>query len=150
VDTWNAGGTIRLPIFDFGRVRALVKQADARQQAALATFEQTVKSAIADVETSLVGYAKAQQQARSLRTAARANREAEELSRMHYQEGISSLIDVLLAQQRRLEAESNLASAEAAVGQRYAALYKALGGGALVSQTTLQTPPPVRKEMPQS
>ncbi|MET4491633.1 TolC family protein [Bradyrhizobium sp. LA7.1] len=30
--TWNVGGTVQLPLIDFGRVRALVRVADARQQ----------------------------------------------------------------------------------------------------------------------
>ena len=39
---------------------------------------------------------------------------------------------MLQAQQQRLDAENSLAQAQADVGRRYAALYKALGGGSSV------------------
>jgi NodT family efflux transporter outer membrane factor (OMF) lipoprotein len=128
--TWNAGGTIQLPIIDFGRVRAMVRQADARQQEALATYEQTIKAALADVESSLTTYTKAREREAILEKAAKASRQAEEMARIQYKEGIASLLDVLDAQRQRLETETTLLTAKANVGQSYAALYKALGGGA--------------------
>jgi multidrug efflux system outer membrane protein len=127
---WNVGGTIQLPIIDFGRVRAMVRQADARQQEALATYEQTIKAALADIESSLTAYTKAKEREAILEKAAAASRQAEELARIQYKEGIASLLDVLDAQRQRLETETTLLTARANVGQSYAALYKALGGGA--------------------
>ncbi|WP_316199214.1 efflux transporter outer membrane subunit [Bradyrhizobium sp. SZCCHNS2002] len=127
---WNVGGTIQLPIIDFGRVRAMVRQADARQQEALATYEQTIRAALADVESSLTAYAKARDREVILEKAAKASRQAEELARIQYKEGIASLLDVLDAQRQRLETETTLVAAKANVGKTYAALYKALGGGA--------------------
>jgi multidrug efflux system outer membrane protein len=127
---WNVGGTIQLPIIDFGRVRAMVRQADARQQEALATYEQTIKAALADVESSLTAYTKAREREAILEKAAAASRQAEELARIQYKEGIASLLDVLDAQRQRLETETTLLTTRANVGQSYAALYKALGGGA--------------------
>ncbi|MET4493574.1 TolC family protein, partial [Bradyrhizobium sp. LA7.1] len=99
------------------------------QQQALAVYEQTIKAALADVESSLVAYAQAQQRAAILGKAAKAARQAEELARIQYHEGIASLLDVLEAQRQRLQTETQLVTAQAAVGQRYAALYKSLGGG---------------------
>lgn len=133
IDTWNLAGAVRLPFIDFGRVRGMVQQADARQQAALATYEQTVKAALADVETSFATYAKSQERLIKLRKAAKASRTAEEISRVHFQEGLNSLLDVLYAQQNRLESETSLAVQEATSGQNFASLYKAIGGGADVT-----------------
>jgi NodT family efflux transporter outer membrane factor (OMF) lipoprotein len=130
---WNVGGTIQLPIIDFGHVRALVRLADARQQEALATYEQTIKLALADVESSLTAYAKAREREAILEKAAKSSRQAEEMACVQYKEGIASLLDVLEAQRQRLETETTLLSAKANVGQSYAAMYKALGGGAYVS-----------------
>lgn len=135
IDTWNLAGAVRLPFIDFGRIRGMVQQADARQMAALATYEQTVKAALAEVETAFVAYAKSRERLVKLRKAAKASRMAEEISRVHFQEGLNSLLDVLYAQQNRLEAENSLAMEEALTGQRYAALYKAIGGGANVTST---------------
>lgn len=136
-DVWNAGGTVRLPLFDFGRVRSQVRVADARQQQALATYEQTVLTAVADVENSLTAYVKARQRLELLGKAAEASRTAERLARLHFQEGLNSLLDVLVAQRERLDAETTYATAQAQLGQRYAFLYKALGGGAVVTKTAV-------------
>lgn len=119
-----------MPIIDFGRVRAMVRQADARQQEALAAYEQTIKAALGDIESSLNAYAKARDREVILQRAAKASRQAEELARIQYKEGIASLLDVLDAQRQKLQSETTLVTAKANVGQTYAALYKALGGGA--------------------
>lgn len=129
-DTWNAGGTIKLPLIDFGRVRGMVRQASAKQQEALAVYEQTVKAALADVESSMVAYQQSQDKVRILTKTAAATRKAEEIASVQYKEGIIGILDVLQAQQQRLSAEMSLAEAQANAVQRYAALYKALGGGA--------------------
>ena len=126
---WNVGGVVSLPIVDFGRVRALVRQADARQQAALATYEQTVLAALADVESSMTGYVKATERVQRLRESADASRNALRLAKLQFSEGVASNLDVLVAEQQQLTAEDALAGGEAAVGQSLASLYKALGGG---------------------
>jgi multidrug efflux system outer membrane protein len=125
---WNLGGVVSLPIIDFGRVRGLVRQADARQQAALATYEQTVLAALADVESSLTTYIKAVERVQRLREAADASRNALRLAKLQYTEGVASNLDVIVAEQQQLTAEDTLAGGEAAVGQSLAGLYKALGG----------------------
>lgn len=127
-DVWSAGGVVSLPILDFGRVRALVKQADARQVQALATYEQAVLSALADVETSLTAYVKAVERAQKLRVAADASGNALRLAKLQYGEGVASNLDVIVTEQQNLTADDALAGGDAAVGQSLAALYKALGG----------------------
>ncbi len=127
-EAWSAGGVVSLPLIDFGRVRALVRQADARQMAALATYEQTVLAALADVETRLSGYVKAVERRQRLLDAAEASRNALRLAKLQYTEGVASNLDVILAEQQQLSAEDALAGGEAAVGQNLAGLYKAIGG----------------------
>lgn len=125
---WNIGGVVRLPMIDFGRVRALVRQADARQQSALANYEQVVLAAVADVETRLNAYVKAVEASQLLKESADASREAFRLAKLQYTEGVASNLDVLTAEQSKLAAESAQAEGNAAAGQALAALYKALGG----------------------
>ena len=127
---WSAGGSALVPLLDFGRVRALVKTADARQQAALAAYEQTVRAALADVETALSGYLNAQAQLASATEAAEASRKATSLAQLRYKEGTSSLLDLLSTQAQQLTADVTLANARATQGQALANLYTALGGGA--------------------
>lgn len=125
---WSWGATATLPIIDFGRVRGLVRQADARQTAALATYEQTVNAALADVETALTTYLKAVERADKLSTAASANAEALSMAKAQQKEGVASTLDVLTAEQKSLAAASAKAAGDAAVGTAMASLYKAIGG----------------------
>lgn len=129
---WNAGGVVSLPLIDFGRVRGLVRQADARQVQALATYEQTVLGALADVESRLTGYVKAVERAGRLRTAAEASHKALDLAKLQYNEGVVAHLDVLVAEQQQLAADQAAAAGDAVVGQVLAGLYKAVGGGANV------------------
>jgi multidrug efflux system outer membrane protein len=126
---WTLGGAATLPIIDFGSVRGMVRQADARQRAALATYEQTVNAALADVETSLTAYLKAAERADKLEVAAKANADALNMAKAQQAEGVASTLDVLTAEQRSLAADSALSQGRADVGKTLATLYKALGGG---------------------
>lgn len=128
---WSAGANASVALLDFGRVRGLVRQADARQKAALATYEQTVLNAMADVETALTAYMKAQERAARLRDAATANATAYTMAQAQAKEGVISTLDLLTVEQKNLAAQSAQAAGDAAAGQALAALYKALGGQGL-------------------
>lgn len=147
-ENWSAGGTISLPIIDFGRVRALVRQADARQQAALATYEQTVLAALADVETSLSDYTKSVERRQRLQEYANASRRAFQLAQLQYKEGVASNLDVIIAEQQQVQADVALAGGEADVGQSLAGLYKALGGGAAPAERIMESASPTEVVVP--
>src|SRR6266581_2772540 len=53
----SAGPTVTWRLLDFGRIRAQVKAANARQEQALAAYERTVLISFEDVENALVAYA---------------------------------------------------------------------------------------------
>jgi len=127
-DVWNVGGTIGLPVLDFGRVRGLVRVADAQQKEALATYEQTILSALADVETSLDGYLQATDRLKKLQVAADANERAVTLAQAQYKEGVVAQLDVLTAEKAAAAARIALAAGKAQQGQALATLYKAIGG----------------------
>ena len=57
---WSAGPTVQWRIFDAGRIRANIRVQNARQEQALAGYEQAVLSAMEDVENALTAYAKEQ------------------------------------------------------------------------------------------
>ena len=66
---WSVGPTVQWRIFDAGRIRANIKVQNARQEQALAAYEQTVLMAFEEVEDNLVLYAKEQMRRRSLEDA---------------------------------------------------------------------------------
>jgi multidrug efflux system outer membrane protein len=128
-DTFSFGPTIFWAAFDLGRVRARVRQADARAEAALAQYEQRVLIALEETENSLVGFGRQQMRRELLRQSAQASEKATALARLRYQYGVSDFLTVLDAERTLLQAEDQLAQSETNTATALVAVYKALGGG---------------------
>ncbi len=126
---WSAGPTVQWNIFDAGRIRANIKIQNARQEQALATYEQTALSAFEDVENSLVAYAKEQVRHRSLEDAVTSSQESLRLANQLYANGLSNFINVLDAERSLYQAQDALVQSERTVSTDLISLYKALGGG---------------------
>ncbi|MGD9765780.1 MAG: efflux transporter outer membrane subunit [Candidatus Binatia bacterium] len=123
------GPNIIWPLFAAGRIMANIDAQNARQQQALARYEQTLLLALEDVETALVRYAREQIRRSALRAAVDANREAAVLARRLHANGLIEFLDVLVAERSLLESEDRLVTSETAVSSSLVTLYVALGGG---------------------
>ncbi|MHB8069556.1 MAG: efflux transporter outer membrane subunit [Desulfobaccales bacterium] len=126
---WSWGPTITWPIFAGGRLWWTVKVQDAVAEQALLTYQKTVLTALKDVETALVAYAKQQETRKSLSEAVVNNRKAVELAMTLYLAGKSDFLNVIIAQRSLFTTEDALALSIRAVDTNLIALYKALGGG---------------------
>jgi NodT family efflux transporter outer membrane factor (OMF) lipoprotein len=126
---WSWGPTVTWPIFAGGRIYWNIKVQDALTEQALLTYEKTVLTALKDVETALVAYAKEQQHRKSLSEAVVNNRKAVELAMILYVAGKSDFLNVLIAQRSLFATEDALAQSTSTVDTNLIALYKALGGG---------------------
>jgi multidrug efflux system outer membrane protein len=125
---WAIGPSIRLPLFNGGRIAAEVGQAEAHYQEALADYRQTVLSAFKDVEDSLAQIVLRGQQASALAQAVASARRVTELAEARYEAGTVSYLEVVDARRNVLRQERQQVQLE---GQRFAAsvrLIKALGG----------------------
>jgi NodT family efflux transporter outer membrane factor (OMF) lipoprotein len=126
---WSLGPTVQWRIFDLGRIRASIRVQDARQEQALAAYEQTVLTSFEDVENALVAYAKEQVRHRSLEQAVGSSQDALNLSNQLYANGLTNFINVLDAERSLYQTQDDLVQSDRAVTQNLIALYKALGGG---------------------
>jgi NodT family efflux transporter outer membrane factor (OMF) lipoprotein len=126
---WSAGPTVQWNIFDAGRIRANIKIQNARQEQALAKYEQTALSAFEDVENALVAYAKEQVRRRSLEDAVKSSQESLRLANQLYANGLSNFINVLDAERSLYQAQDALVQSERTVSTDLISLYKSLGGG---------------------
>jgi len=126
---WSIGPTISWPIFDAGRIRANIEVRNAQQEQALRNYEKSVLTALGDVESDLVNYAKEQSRYHSLLEATAANRRAFELANELYRQGLVAFLNVLDAERTRYVTENDLAQSEANMASNLVVLYKALGGG---------------------
>lgn len=126
---WTVGPTVSWPIFDAGRIRANIEVQNAREEQALVQYEQTVLTAVEDVENALVAYAREQTRRRTLVAAVEANRRSVALANERYTKGLGDFLNVLDAQRSLYNAEDQLVQSERTIVSNLIALYKALGGG---------------------
>lgn len=126
---FSVGPSLHWPIFAGGTIRANIRAASARADAAAAAYEGAVLAALSDSETALNRYAStlAAQQQREL--ARQQSSEALTLARQRYRAGEDDLIVLLDAQSAYTIAEQQSISARAATLEAVASLYKSLGGG---------------------
>ncbi len=126
---WSVGPTVQWRIFDTGRIRANIRVQNARQQQALAQYEETAMTAFEEVENALTAYAKEQNRRRLLADAAQADQQALALSRQLYANGLADYLRVLESQRSLDQSQDAVILSDQAVATDLVALYKALGGG---------------------
>jgi NodT family efflux transporter outer membrane factor (OMF) lipoprotein len=126
---WSMGPSVSWPVFDAGRIRANIAVQDALQEQALIAYERAVLTALKDVETALVAYAKEQEHRRALADAVTANRKAVDLAMLLYVQGKTDFLNVVSAQRALYVSEDAWVQSSRTVATNLIALYKALGGG---------------------
>jgi len=126
---FQVGPSFRWPIFSAGRIRAQIRAADARSDAAAIRYERAVLNALADSETAINRFASAERTTSERNQARDDAREALQLARIRYSAGEDDLTVLLQAQSAYSAADRLALQARAAQLQQLAALYKALGGG---------------------
>ncbi|MDT0594534.1 efflux transporter outer membrane subunit [Glaciecola petra] len=125
---WQAIGSIAAPILDGGRLDAQVEAANAEQKAAVASYAQTALSAFSDVETALDLGQVLRQREVALVQSLESSEEALRIANLRYQEGETSLLEVLQIQQRVFSARRNVLSINRALLTQFIDLNLALGG----------------------
>jgi len=114
---------------DFGRNRAMVRQAEAQRDIADAQYRQVVLEALQDAETSLSQFGNRRQQLLQLIAAERAATRSAQLNALRVQAGTSTVIDQLDIERQRYSATLSVAQATAQLTLSYVAVQKALGLG---------------------
>jgi NodT family efflux transporter outer membrane factor (OMF) lipoprotein len=126
---WSYGPSVTWPIFTAGRIRWNIEVQKAVKEQTLAAYEKAVLTALKDVETALVAYAKEQDHRNSLIEAVESNRTAVDLSMKLYVAGKIDFLNVLVAQRALNISEDALVQSTRSLATDLIALYKALGGG---------------------
>ena len=126
---FSVGPSLHWPIFAGGTIRANIRAADARADAAGARYESAVLTALSDSETALNRFAATQRTERDRDVARQQTADALTLANQRYRAGEDDLIVLLDAQSAYSAAEQQSIAAKAARLDAIVALYKALGGG---------------------
>ena len=127
--TWSFGPTLRLPIFDGGRLRANVTAALARAEQKQIAWRSSILTAVEEVENALVAYKREHQTYVAQSHRIESTTRAVKLSRMGYEAGMLSLIEVLDSERVLLESQTSLAQSRRALAQYYVALNISVGRG---------------------
>ena len=126
---WSYAGAANVPIFTAGGIAGTVKQAEARQQEALFTYQSTIQNAFADVEDALVGEQRTKDQLGAVDRQVRALGQYASLARELNEGGYTSYLEVLDAERSLFNAQLSQSGLQ---GQRLIQVvnvYKALGYG---------------------
>ena len=109
--------------------RARIRQAKASNEAALATFDGTVLTALRETETALADLAAALDRQTALAATRDYSAEAARIVDLRYRAGAENFLAVLDAQRTLATAEAALAQSRATLVSDQVAVFKALGGG---------------------
>ena len=138
--SYASGSAIMQPIFNFGRIRAGVDLADARQREAALDYEKTVLEALRETETVMTQFLREEQRRQKLTQSIIDLKESLRLADLRYREGISTFLDVLEAQRMLYLEELNLAQSQALTTIYQIALFKALGGAGQLEVQPVEEP----------
>jgi len=141
------GPGFRWDILNYGRIKNQVRIQDARFQQLQVNYQNTVLRAAREVEDSMVGFLRGQDEAGFLTESVKAYKRSVELSQTQYTEGLADYL-LVLDNQRALTAEQDrLISTQGNVALNLISMYKALGGGWQIRSGQDFVPEEVQQEM---
>jgi NodT family efflux transporter outer membrane factor (OMF) lipoprotein len=126
---WSVGASALVTVFDVGRRRAVTDQAIQGYDYAVASYRQTVLTGFQQVEDNLAALRILEHEAAVQNSAVQAAQKSLELSNIRYTGGVTSYLEVTVAESAAL---SNEVTAVNILGRRMAntvLLIQALGGG---------------------
>jgi len=126
---WSFGPSASWQVFDAGRIGSNIELQKALEEQSFITYQQTVLTALQDVENALIASSKEQEHRDRLIEAVTASRKAVDLATRLYTEGQTDFLNVLAAQRTLYTSEDALVQSNRTVSTNLVALYKALGGG---------------------
>lgn len=126
---WNTAASLTQPVFEAGGLRAGMRLARAQEEQLLLTYKQTIIGAFQQVADGLVAYQKDREFREQQEQLTSAAQDADRLSKILYQHGGASYLQVLTSETNSFAAELNLAQAQLNERLALVQLYNALGGG---------------------
>ena len=125
----NVFGLLTMPLFNWGRTRAINEVAESNQVEALLRYEDGIVRALEDVENALVALRDERQRAQLLQSASASSEAALGRAQSLYDRGQIDLLPLLDAQRTRLTVRVSANDSQTQLLLDSVQLYKALGGG---------------------
>lgn len=125
----NVAGFLSMPVFDYGRTKAINQSADAAQRESLLRYEDGIARALEDVENALVQLQSGRQRSKYMDASARSADAALGHATSLHERGQVDLLPLLDARRIQLQARMAANDAETELLIASVQLFKALGGG---------------------
>jgi NodT family efflux transporter outer membrane factor (OMF) lipoprotein len=142
-----AGPSVQWNILNYGQITNNVRVQDARFQALLVDYLNSVLRAQQEVENGIAAFTQSQSEVVFLTKSVAAAKDALRIALIQYKEGTMDFTTVLLAEQNLYEAQNSLAIATGAVPLGAIATYRAMGGGWQLREGHGFVPADTRDEM---
>lgn len=126
---WSLGPELSGTVLDFGATSASVAQARASYDASVATYRQTVLTAMQDVEDNLVEVNTLKDEIAAQQQATEAAIASARVTRNQYNAGMIDYLDVATTENSSLSAQQSLLSLQSSQWLTTVALIASLGGG---------------------
>ncbi len=126
---WSGTGELIAPIFSWGALRRRELMAREKYEASVASYEQTILAAFADVERALVSINTYSAQGAASTALVLANTKIVENTSAMYKSGMGDYLSVIDAERELYSSQISLVEVVAQQYISYVDLFKALGGG---------------------
>jgi len=126
---WSFGAGLFWPLFNWGKNQARVDVEVARTEQVKLFYENTVINSVREVSDSLVAIDTYKIQLKALDNQTKAARNANNISNLRYDQGVTSYLEVLETERQLFNVELQRSQATQEYYNSYVSLYKALGGG---------------------
>ena len=138
--SWSWAAPVSAPIFTGGSIAGQLKAAEAFRQEALFQYQKSIQNAFRDVEDALVDQSRTREQLAAQARQLEALRVYARTARLRYDNGYTSYLEVLDAEQSLFSAELGYVQTQGGLFQALINLYKAMGGGWVVEADKLTAP----------
>lgn len=122
-------GSVSVPLIDGGAAKSQVLAQEAALEQTRASYQNTVLTALKEVEDALIALKNDRERLVLLQQAATSARNADLLAQNRFASGLIDFQTVLQTQRALLSAQDSVASLQAGLGADHIRLVKALGGG---------------------
>ncbi|MDH4040975.1 MAG: efflux transporter outer membrane subunit [Gammaproteobacteria bacterium] len=128
-EVWSVNPSLFAPVFQGGRISRNYEASKAVYEQAFAQYHQSALNAYREVANALVALRSFGDSRVVLQSGVDALQDAAALSRLRYEAGLASYLEILNADQQLLDQRILLAEARGGELRAFVELYRALGGG---------------------
>jgi len=128
-EVWSVSPSLFAPVFQGGRISRNYEAAQAAYEQAFFQYQKAALNAYREVANALAGIRTLGVARATLQIGVKALQDAATLSRLRYDAGLASYLEILNADQDLFDQRILLAETQGAELRAYVELYRALGGG---------------------